>query len=210
MSEMILYHYYRSSCSWRVRWALELKNLPYQLEHIDLLAGEQNSANYREKNPSQAVPCLRVGDQYFSESLAIVEWLEERYPEGHALLPKTPEERIRARHLALVIVSGTQPLQNLVAQKYFSSNREKQLEYARYWISRGLKQYETILKNLPYGSFSMGATPTLPDLCLTPQCYNAERFGVDLKQTPLVQQIYQNCLKTKACRHTHPDIFAPK
>ena len=119
---LILYHYWRSSCSWRLRWAFEIKEIKYELKHINLLDGEHKSESYLEKNPSAQVPCLQVGSNFYSESLAILEWLEDSYPQPN-LLPENPQKRILVRQLTNMIASGIQPLQNLKVQKYFSQTR---------------------------------------------------------------------------------------
>src|SRR3954470_1112807 len=97
--QLTLYHYWRSSCSWRVRWALAIKKIPHQLKHINLLAGEHNTPEYKKLNPSGAVPMLEVQGRFYGESLAIIEWLDEAYP-AHPLLPSDPASRMLVRQLA--------------------------------------------------------------------------------------------------------------
>jgi maleylacetoacetate isomerase len=209
LQPITLYHYYRSSCSWRVRWGLRLKQISAELIPVNLLNNEQRESWYLEKNPSGQVPCLEVGGQSYSESMAILEWLEEVCP-SPALLPQDPLARMRVRGLCYVITSGTQPLQNLAAQRYFSADREKQLAYARHWVHEGLKSFETMIRrNGTAGTFSFGGEITLADLCLVPQCYNAERFGVELARYPTIERIYRHCRETEACRETAPERFAP-
>ena len=206
---MKLYHYYRSSCSWRLRWALNLKGLKYSKEHIHLLKDEQKTTFYTKLNSSQAVPSLVVDKQSYSESIALIEWLDETYPEPQ-LLPKKPFERLYVRELAFVIAAGTQPLQNLHAQKYFSKDKDKRLSYAQYWIKRGLSIFEEKLqaKKL-YGKFSFEDNLSLADLCLVPQCYNAERFAVDLNQFKTIKSIYINSLDLSSCKESSPENFQP-
>ncbi|MBP6216961.1 MAG: maleylacetoacetate isomerase [Oligoflexales bacterium] len=208
-STMTLYHYWRSSCSWRVRWAMDLKKVTHALEVINLLEGQQNSSDFLVRNPSGAVPCLKVGSQYFAESLAILEYLEELFPEP-SLFPNSPLERLRVRQLANIIVSGTQPLQNLMVQRQHSSDPEKQKEYAQFWIGRGLSSFESVLQMRSGShSYSWGSQISLADICLIPQCYNALRFGFDLSAFPLIQTIYQRAMDTEACRRSAPDAYAP-
>jgi len=209
MSAITLYHYWRSSCSWRVRWALHIKQIPHQLKHINLLAGEQHMDAYKKINPSASVPSLEVSGKFFGESLGIIEWLDETYP-ANPLLPLDPVSRMYVRQLSYTIACGTQPLQNLVAQKYYSSKKDEQEEYVRYWIARGLTAYEKILENGPYGSFSCGGEVTMADLCLIPQCYNADRYLVDLNNFPILKGIYERALKTEACEKAAPHHFIPK
>lgn len=199
---LILYHYWRSSCSWRVRWALAIKGVKYESVHVNLLKGEQNTAQYLKRNPLGFVPCLEVDGVALGESLAILEWIDENYPHP-ALLPKDGIERAKVRQLALMIVAGIQPLQNLAVQKYYCPDEKKKVEDARYWIKRGLTAYEDVIED-SVGKYSFGDSVTMADLCLIPQCYNAERFDLDLAQFPRIQKIYQLCRETKECKASEP------
>lgn len=200
---MTLYHYWRSSCSWRVRWALALKNVKYDSVPVNILAGEQRSPAYVAKNPSGFLPTLEIDGKFYGESLALLEWIEETWPTP-ALLPKDPFERLRVRQLALTIVAGTQPLQNPSMLKHFVADEAARKPYAQHFIATGLKTYETLLASSKPGLYSFGDTVTMADLCLIPQVYNAGRFDVDLTATPRVQAIYEQCLKTPACEASHP------
>lgn len=207
--KLTLYHYWRSSCSWRVRWALELKQIACEFKHIDLLKKEHQSPEYLSMNPSGFVPCMVISDTTYGESLAIIEWLDEIYPQN-PLLPNQAQSKIIVRQLAYTIASGTQPLQNLSAQKYYSDIKEEQSEYARHWISKGLTIYEKLLQQHQCsGTFSFGAQVTLADLCLIPQCYNAERFGLDIKNWPLIERIYENASSSEACLKSAPHNYLP-
>ncbi len=207
---MTLYHYYRSSCSWRVRWALAFKNIRADLVAVNLLKDEQRQPWYLEKNPLGQVPCLELpGPLFFTESMAILEWLEEMYPQS-PLLPQDPLSRLRVRGLCQMIISGTQPLQNLGAQRFFSADSREQQRYAVHWIKLGLAAYERqLLAQHTAGTYSFGQAVTLADLCVVPQCYNAERFGVQLADYPTLAGIYQRCLLTAACCESAPDRFQP-
>lgn len=198
-----LYHYWRSSCSWRVRWALDLKGLTYQSVPVNILAGEHQSVAYKARNPAGLLPCLEVEGRFLGESLAILEWLEEVWPHP-ALLPQAPFERAQVRQLALTIAAGTQPLQNPALVKYFEPDEARRPEHMRHWIKKGLETYEALLAPLPEGPFSFGASPTLADLCLIPQVYNAVRFQVDLSSTPRVKTIYEHCLTLPSCERSAP------
>ncbi len=202
MEEITLYHYWRSSCSWRVRWALEIKKAKYNSVTVNLLTGEQRSPEFLKKNPLGFVPCLKVGDAYFAESMAIMEYLEEKFPKN-PILPSDPKERMLVRQLSLMIVSGTQPLQNLEVQKFYSSDQKERERGIRHWITRGLSAYEKIVQKSA-GSFSVGGSVTMADLCLIPQCYNALRFNVSLDQFPKIKQIYHNSLKDESCDRAAP------
>lgn len=200
--QMKLYHYWRSSCSWRVRWALELKGLKVESIPVNLLQNEQKAAGYALKNPMQAVPTLEVDGKPLSESLAILEWLEEKYPTP-ALLPSDPFSRAKVRELSLIIAAGTQPLGNLKVLQYVASDQGERAAFAKHWITNGLMAYEKKVRETA-GTYSFGGNVTIADLCLIPQCYNAERFAVDLGQFPLIKGIYDRCLKTKACEKAAP------
>ena len=204
---LILHHYYRSSCSWRVRWALQIKKVPCQLNAVNLLKEEQKSDVYLNMNATGFVPCLELNEESFGESVAILEWLEESFP-SPPLLPNAPADRLKVRQLCQIIASGTQPLQNLEVQKMISDNREDQLDWSRTWIERGLNAYE-ISCSKTAGTFSFGSSLTLADLCLIPQVYNALRFQVDLNRFPRVKSIYHHCLKLKECQDSAPDRYAP-
>ena len=206
--ELTLKHYWRSSCSWRVRWALALKGLSYRSEHVDLLRGEQHSAEHRRLHPQGVVPILLVDGVPYCESLAIIEWLDECYPQPQ-LLPSAPWERARVRQLAYMVSCGIQPLQNLSAQHYYSREPQARQRYARYYIERGLNAVEQRLRELGVGTFCYGGQPTLADLCLIPQVYNAQRFACDMHSLPLISSIYRACLQTPACQQSSPAACRP-
>ena len=142
-NQMTLYHYWRSSCSWRVRWGFAHKKQTLNYQAIDLLKNEQQSPEYLKKNPSGLVPSLNINQSYVGESLAILEWLEERHP-NPPLLPQDSFARLQVRQLCYTIMSGIQPLQNLSAQKKHAQEKEKQHAYARFWIEKGFRTYETL------------------------------------------------------------------
>jgi maleylacetoacetate isomerase len=200
---LTLYHYWRSSCSWRVRWALALKGVSYQSVPVNILKGEHRQADYLAKNPAGFLPALRIGKDFAGESLAIIEWLEETYP-APALLPKDPLARLHVRQLALTIVAGTQPLQNPSFLKQVAAGEPERKALSQQFIGAGLKTYESVLGRRAAGRFSYGDEVTLADLCLVPQVYNAKRFDVDLAGVPLVTAIYDRCLATAPCEQAAP------
>ncbi len=210
-NRITLYHYWRSSASWRVRWGLELKKISHEKIAVDLLQSEEKRQEYLKNNPAGYVPCLIVGEQPpFGESLAILEWLEETYPSpsffvGDSFL------RARIRQLAETVNAGTQPLQNLDVTRKLSSEKENQAEWTKFWIARGLGVYENILSTLDRksGKFSVADQPTLADLCLIPQCYSALRFQVDLGPFPQCKAIYEHALTTAECQASRPEAFQP-
>ena len=207
---MKLYHYWRSSASWRVRWALELKKQPVEKIAVDLLSSQEKSADYMGTNPAGYVPSLVVNGTILSESIAIIEWLEEAFPEPR-LLPGTALDRAFIRRLAETVNSGIQPLQNLDVIKRFSEDKERQSEWMRHWIGRGLGVYEKILSstNRQGAKFSVGNQPTMADLCLIPQCYAAGRNNIDLAQFPQCKAIYEYALTTPECIASSPDVNKP-
>lgn len=207
-----LYHYFRSSCSWRVRWALLLKGVTdVDWVAVDLLAGQQKAPEYKAKNPAGHVPMLEVAGVPLSESLAILEYLEEVYPDP-PLLPRDPLLRARTRQLALVIAAGTQPLQNLSTLRKVSDDDDKRKEWARHFIFEGLATYEGLLQQelppqMQPGRYSLGDRLTLADLCLIPQCRNARRYDLDVTEDrfPTIARIEKNCLQTVEAQKSSPE-----
>lgn len=201
-----LYHYWRSSSSWRVRWALLYKNISCEYVTIDLLSDEQKKNDYINKNPFATVPTLEVvGENIFlTESLAIIGWLDDLFPKSQRLIPLEPWKRFKVMQLSEIINSGIQPIQNLRVQKMYSDNPIKRTEWAKYWIALGLKAYETLLQD-SMGFYSCGDELSLADLCLIPQIYNAKRNGVDLSLFPKIMKIEENCLKLDSCIDSSPD-----
>ena len=205
---MILYHYWRSSCSWRVRWALNHKQLPHKLVHIDILKKEHRLPEFLKKNPSGFVPVLEWRGRFFGESQAMLEGLEEAFP--HApLLPNDTHSRMRVRQLAFGVIAGIQPLQNMSVLEKLSSNLDVRKEWASYHIRKGLRVFESQLEQVNPGTYCMGGQPTFADLALIPQCYNALRYGVDLGEFPLIARIYDHCLSTDACKQAAPEAHKP-
>lgn len=204
--ETILYSYWRSSCSWRVRWALNIKGLPYQTRHVNLLKNEQNSDDYLTVNPFGRVPTLVVNGKALSGSLAIVEWLDETWA-MNPLLPSDPWSKAQVREMAYIIAMDTQPIQNLTVLKRHSSDEEEKRSWARDFNRLGLTGFEQLVAKFSNsGRYSFGDQLSLADLCLVPQCYNALRYGIDLNmEFPQIAKIYNHCLTQKACFDASPD-----
>lgn len=202
MAQLTLYHYWRSSCSWRVRWALAIKGVPYRAVSINLLKDEQFAPEYLKLNPSGWVPALDTGSTLLGESLAILEWIEETYA-SPKLLPADAAGRARVRQLALTIVAGTQPFQNLSVQRYFSPDEKKRQEDGRYFIRKGLGAFDKIAQGTA-GTYCYGDSLTFADLCLIPQLYNAERFSIPLSEFPLLEKIYKKCRELPSCKAAEP------
>ncbi len=214
-SKLTLFHYWRSSCSWRVRMALNWKSIPVQYVHVNLLDGEVDGAEHRARNPGGYVPTLRLDSKhqepvFLSESVAILEWLEETSP-ARPLLPSSALERAITRQMVELVNSGIQPLQNinvLDRLEELQKSPEIRTTWTVEWIARGLTAYETLL-NRWGGTWSMGNQITFADLCLVPQVYNAIRNSMDLKPYPKVHAIYEAALKLPEVAAAHPDRFQP-
>jgi maleylacetoacetate isomerase len=208
---LTLYHYWRSSCSWRVRWGLALKGIPFESRYVNLLKGEQKLPEYLAINPSGYLPSLVIREDgkehVFGESFALLEWMDERWP-NHPFLPQNPEERLWVRQLALTVVSQIQPLQNPLVMEWFVPKTEEREMHLRHWIKRGLKICEENLQRSPWknkGPYSFGQHVTLADICLVPQVYTAFRYKVDLQDLPLVTEIYHRCMELESCQRASPE-----
>ncbi|XP_074852820.1 maleylacetoacetate isomerase isoform X2 [Carettochelys insculpta] len=197
----VLYSYFRSSCSWRVRIALSLKGIAYDQEPVNLLkdGGQQFSTEFQAVNPMQQVPALKIDGIILSQSLAIIHYLEETQP-NPSLLPQDLKKRAQARMISDLIVSGVQPLQNLTILKPLG---EKKLEWAQQHITRGFQALEQILQ-LTAGRYCIGDEVSMADLCLVPQVYNAERYKVDLTPYPTITRINKALLELEAFQVSHP------
>jgi maleylacetoacetate isomerase len=202
-----LFHYWRSSSSWRVRWALEIKNIKYTSQHIDLLSGESEREPHLSRNPMGYVPALEVDGKILIESMAIIEWIEETYPEP-SLFPKDSIDRAHVRALAEIINAGIQPVQNLNVLDKYSDDAEKRKEWAQYFIRRGFLAYEKLIKKTS-GIYSFGDELTMADLFLIPQVYNAKRQNLALHEFPLIEKIFNNALKTDSGKASAPENFQP-
>ncbi len=205
-----LYTYFRSSAAYRVRIALNLKGLAYQAIPVHLLrgGGEQFRDDYRALNPAALVPTLQDGDLVLTQSLAILEYLEETRP-GVALLPADAAGRARVRALALMVACDIHPINNLRVLKYLSEtlevSDEQRQQWYRHWTEQGLAVIERHLASeAGTGVFCHGDTPTLADCCLMPQMFNAQRFAIDLAAYPTVRRIAEHCAGLAAFIAAHP------
>lgn len=197
-----LFTYWRSSSSWRVRWALNHKNIAYTSTPVNLLKGEQQDPSYLTQNPSGQVPTLKVNGLCITESMAILEWLEETFPQN-PLLPVSPSDRAKVRELAYGVTSGIQPIQNLKVLKFAVSKGIDKMEWGKHWIEEGLRPLEKKICQIA-GTFAFGGNLSFVDMCLIPQLYNAERFQVNLSAFPTLQRIYQHCLTLPTCLDASP------
>ena len=205
---MQLFGYFRSSASYRVRIALNLKGLGYEQVPVHLVkhGGEQFSEQYKSINPESLIPALidthEGGDIAITQSLAILEYLEEKYPE-FALLPKDFADRAYVRALSLSIACDIHPVNNLRVLKYLSANLgasdEQKNAWYRHWCELGLAVIEQRLQQESRsGKFCFGDTPGMADCCLIPQVYNAQRFQCDLSGMPRILEINERCLALDA------------
>jgi maleylacetoacetate isomerase len=207
---MKLHDYYRSSAAYRLRIALNLKGLAYEQVAVNLVRGEQRGTAYRRLNPQGLVPTLELDDgTLLSQSLAICEYLDEVHPEP-ALLPGEPLQRARVRSLAMAIACEVHPLNNLRVLKYLvgtlAADEESKLDWYRHWVGIGFSAMEEQLADdAATGRFCHGNTPTLADVCLLPQLYNARRFECDLSPYPTLRRIGQHCETLEAFRSAEPD-----
>ncbi|TQE99135.1 MAG: maleylacetoacetate isomerase [Spiribacter salinus] len=204
-----LFGYWRSSASYRLRIALNLKGLSYSQEAVHLVrdGGEQHQASFRARNPHGLVPVLRADDQNLTQSLAILEFLEERHP-APPLLPDTAVERAWARAAAQTLACEIHPLNNLRVLKYLvtelGASEETKLGWYRHWVEQGLAVVESHLAQLP-GDFSLGEWPGYLEACLVPQVYNARRFQCELSQCPTVVELDRRCNELDAFREAAPE-----
>ena len=208
---MKLYTFFRSSASYRVRIALNLKGLTYEQAPIHLRrgGGEQLSASYRAINPQALVPTLEDNGRFLTQSLAILEYLNEKHP-NPPLLPQDPADKALVRSMAMVIACEVHPIQNLRVLKHVKSTYElsdgQVNEWAQHWIDLGLSALEEMIAAQPKrGKFCFGDAPTLADICLVPQLGNARRYGCDLAQYPNVLSIEKTCLALSPFADAAPD-----
>ena len=213
-SGLVLYGYWRSSAAYRVRIALNLKGLSYESLPVHLLrdGGEQHASGYRELNPQQLVPCLCDGDRVITQSLAIMEYLDETWPE-EPLLPADARARARVRALAMAVACDVHPLGNLRVLQYLETqlgaNEAQRAGWSRHWIATGFEALEAMLAdNVATGRYCHGDTPGLADACLVPQFYNALRCKLPLDAYPTLRRIYQTCNELEAFRRAAPEMQA--
>jgi maleylacetoacetate isomerase len=207
---MKLYSYFRSSAAYRVRIALNLKGLAYEYAPIHLLrdGGQQLKPEYRELNPDGIVPTFIDGDDVLTQSLAIIEYLEETYPEP-TLLPGTPLDRAFIRSIALQVACEIHPVDNLRVLKYLKHTLkvgdEAKDTWYRHWLESGFESLEKRLANDPrVGKLCFGDTPTLADLCLVPQVFNARRFNIDMSRYPTIERIADHAAQIDAFARAAP------
>jgi maleylacetoacetate isomerase/maleylpyruvate isomerase len=203
---MELFSYFRSSASYRVRIALALKGLDYDYRSVHLVKNEQFNESYAAVSASRLVPLLRDGDAVVTQSLAIIEYLEETHPEP-PLLPRDAIGRARVRTLSLDIACEIHPLDNLRVLRYLvhtlKVSEDDKNRWYRHWVETGLEVVERQLAVQP-STWSHGETPTMADCVLVPQIFNAQRLACRLDHVPNVMRVFETCMKHSAFVDTQP------
>jgi maleylacetoacetate isomerase len=207
MANVVLYDYFRSSASYRVRIALNLKGVEYEQRPVNLASGAQKDEAFRQLNPQGLVPMLEIDGHRLTQSLAIIVYLDQRFPEP-PLMPADLVDSARVRSLAMAVACDIHPLNNLRVLKYLRGNlgvsEEAKDEWYRHWVEEGLAALEEMAR--PHaGTFLFGDAPTIADICLVPQLYNARRFSVPLTDYPTLRRADETASAHAAFAAAHPD-----
>jgi len=205
---MQLYNYFRSSASFRVRIALELKGLPYDYVPVHLVKGEHRKDEYKSVSPTGLVPTLVTDDgEHLEQSMAIIEYLDETHPEP-PLLPRDPLGRAKVRALSQLVACEIHPLNNLRVLKYLvhelGLDEEKKNTWYRHWVRTGLEAFERELAQLPQSTYCFGAQPTMADCCLVPQVFNGRRVNTPEDGLPRTMSAFNACMQHPAFRKAQP------
>lgn len=208
MMTLTLHSYWRATAPYRVRIGLNLKGLPYDYAPVNLQAGEQRGGIYSQLNPQQLTPALETDEgRVLTQSLAILEWLEESHP-APPLLPADPLDRAVVRAMAGIVACDIHPLNNLRVQQQLTAmgiDAAGRLAWTQRWINDGFAALEPLIAAHSDG-FAFGAAPTLADCLLIPQVYSADRFEVDLLPYPAIAAVAARCAEHPAFQAAHPDL----
>lgn len=207
---MKLYSYYRSSASYRVRIALNVKGVPYEQSFVHLLKAEHSSPEFLKVNPAGLVPALEDGNHVLAQSLAIMEYLDETQP-GPKLLPSNPADRAYARAFSQIVACEIHPLNNLRVlnhlRKACGKSEDEVKAWYHHWIAEGFAMMESFLaKERRHGKYCLGDQVTIADCCLVPQVYNAQRYKCDLTPYTTAMKINDECLRLDAFRKAAPEL----
>lgn len=204
---MQLYSFFNSSTSYRVRIALALKGLPYDYQGVNIRVGEHRKENYVDLNPSANVPLLVDGDLKLGQSLAIIDYLDNKHPEPR-LIPQDPLERARVLELSYAIACDIHPVNNLRILKYLVGelklSEEQKTTWYNHWIAEGLAAVERLLVRHGKGPYCFGNAPTLADVCLVPQVANVLRMKCDVAPYPRTMEVFEHCQKQTAFQQAAP------
>lgn len=205
---MKLYGFFQSSAAFRVRIALNLKGLAYEQVSVNLVKDQHHSDDFRRINPQRVVPTLVDGERILTQSMAIVEYLEEKYP-NPPLLPPAAEDRARVRSLAQLIACDIHPLNNRRVLVYLKNElavgKEKRDAWCRHWIVEAFDPMErTLSAAIQTGAFCYGDAPTVADVFLVPQIFNSKRYEMDLAPYPTLMRIFSNCMRLEAFDRAQP------
>ena len=207
LAGMKLYNYFRSSASFRVRIALQLKGLSYEYVPVHIARGDHKLPAYAGISADQLVPALETDGHVLSQSMAIIEYLDETHPQP-PLLPADPLGRARVRALAQSIACEIHPLNNLRVLKYLvrdlKVDEEAKNTWYRHWVREGLEAFERQLAQGPSSTYCHGNTPTLADCCLVPQIFNGQRFKVNFDGLPRTMAAFEACMKLEAFQRAQP------
>jgi maleylacetoacetate isomerase len=210
MTRPVLHDYFRSSAAYRVRIALNLKGVDYDRRPVNLAEGEQKAPAYRALNPQGLVPMLEIDDLRLTQSLSIAVYLDQKYPEP-ALMPRDPADGAFVRAMALAVACDIHPLNNLRVLKYLKGELGQEQatidRWYAHWVSEGLEALEAMAAPRA-GAFLFGNAPTLADICLVPQLYNARRFSVPLDAYPTLRRADESASALPAFAAAHPDRVA--
>jgi maleylacetoacetate isomerase len=207
MAAIVLYDYFRSSAAYRVRIALNLKGVEYEQRPVNLLDGDQRSDDYRALNPQGFVPMLAIDGLKLTQSLAIINYLEQKFPVP-PLMSVSPEDQAHVRALALTIACDIHPLNNLRVLKYLGSelgaDQQARDDWYRHWVAEGFAALEALAAPRA-GDYLFGDSPSLADVCLVPQMFNARRFDVPLDAYPTLVRADANANRLEAFAAAHPE-----